>query len=417
LEGGICLEMKLVKNSKGFALPLVLMVSMVLLILGIALLQVSMADTKQATWQNNRIQAHYLGRSGVNRGIIMMQQKLAGPPIFNETVGQLVTQLQAAVVNPYTIPDVGTYTIQFSEDTYSGEIKITSLGTTIGHLPSTQTVTYKKELGTGYSYTNPSSQWMTGINLDKGIDPDTNLSESYLGYAVMLESKNSKNNIHSAKGSSNPSKFRASILAVKDYQGRSLRQINNSINLTFDTEIMLFLGDVKLNSTNDPIYLTVSDEVLEQKTYAYNPFFPNTTGTPGRSPVELDYGPGTVSPTPATNAYAVGFESLDRYRAFINNSTATRSQSFNVLGRYGVVKLGGGIKNASNVTAFNVTDKGYYYFNGAANDNKGVDLHNAAIELTQGDLIKIQDSDPIVAVLDGLIGMNMGSGTALWNNE
>jgi Tfp pilus assembly protein PilX len=390
--------LKPIRNNKGVALPSVLLVFIVLFILATALLQTSFADSQQAGWQKNRVQAHYLARSGVYHGIEMLESKLSDG--FSGTVVELAAELQAGVAGQYEITDVGTYTIAFGAVIYSGEIKITAVGTTDSQLVSTQTVTYTKQLGTAYSFTNPSGEWMTGVNLEKAISP-SNSSESYLGYAVMLESKNSKHPIQSPKGSSNPSTFQASIIVLSDYQGESLRQITNSINLTFDGELVFFTGSIELNKSSTPLYLTTSDDVLKQKTYA------KKTGYT-KCPAILAYGPLTPpDPLPASNIYAVGFENVDRYKDFANTTNVSYypSGSFAAGKNYGVVKLGGGIVDSDGASILTVTDKGYYYF------PEGINLR------IPGTLIKINDNDPIVPVLDSLLGMSMGDKPPQWDNE
>lgn len=380
-------------------MPAVFVVFIVLFILSVALLQTSFADSQQATWQNNRVQAHYLARSGVYHGIELLEDKLSGTP-FSGTIADLVGELQTESGGEYTVADVGTYTIAFSSGLYSGEIKITSVGRTDSKYVSTQTVTYTKELGTSFSFTNPASEWMTGINLEKAISP-SNSNESYLGHAVLLESKNSKNAIQSPKGSTNPSTFQASIIVLKDYEGRSLRQITNSIDLTFDGELIYFTGDIELNKNNTPLSLILSNDVLKQKTYDKKSGFP-------LSPAILAYGPSSPpDPLPASNEYAVGFESFDRYKDFAETSDASYypSGSFEAGKNYGVVKLGGGIVDSDGVSILTVTDKGYYYF------PEGINLRLPA------KLIKIDDDDPIVEKLDSLLGMSMGDKPPLWDNK
>lgn len=393
---------KNIRNNKGIALPTVFVVFVVLFVLSIALLQTSFADSQQATWQNNRIQAHYLARSGVYHGIELLDDKLSGSTPFSGTVVELADELQTEAGGEYTIADVGTYTLAFSFGTYSGEIKIISVGQTASNYVSTQVVTYTKELGTSFDFTNPASEWMTGVNLEKAINP-SNSNESYLGHAVMLESKNSKHPIQSPKGSSSPSTFQASIIFLKDYQGRSLRQITNSIDLTFDGELIFFIGDIEFNKSSTPLYLSLSSEVLKQKTYEADSNYP-------QSVLEgvLDYGPSTA-PEDGINLWAVGFEDFDRYKEFANTSDSSYyppAGSFEPNTNYGVVKLGGGIVDSDETSILTVSDKGYYYF------PDGFNLREA-----KGDLIKIDDDDPIVDVLDSLMGMSMGDKPPLWDNK
>ncbi|MCD4712201.1 MAG: hypothetical protein K8R73_02875, partial [Clostridiales bacterium] len=323
---------RFIKDSTGAALPLVIMVFMVMFILGFAIIQISMADATQSIWQNTRVQAHYVARSGVYHGLEMLDSKLSGPNLFTGTIDELITELQGGVASSYTLSDAGSYNITFSRGIYSGEIKITSVGTASGKFSSSKTVTYTRHLGMNSAFSNPAGEWMTGINLDKGISP-SNPNKSFLGHAVLLESKN-KNPIQSPKGSSNPSTFQASIIVLQEYEGTSLKQINNSIDLSFDGELIYFLGDIEFNSGTDSINLLSSNDIIKQRhNTLYNGSYPNPTGVTQRSPALLD--------SNTTN----GFESEQRYLDMISDNTVTDrtpDPTFNT-GIYGIVKFGGDI--------------------------------------------------------------------------
>ncbi|MCD4712443.1 MAG: hypothetical protein K8R73_04100, partial [Clostridiales bacterium] len=73
--------------------------------------------------------------------------------------------------------------------------------------------------------------------------------------------------------------------------------------------------------------------------------------------------------------------------------------------------FGGDILDSNDNIIFNVTDKGYYYF------RNGTDLRNITTDLTNNNLIKIDDTDPIVKDLDSLIGITLGGSSPLWNEE
>lgn len=55
---------RFIKNEKGYALPLVLIVIVVITILGTTLLLISMTQLKHVSIEENRMQAHYYARSG-----------------------------------------------------------------------------------------------------------------------------------------------------------------------------------------------------------------------------------------------------------------------------------------------------------------------------------------------------------------
>lgn len=56
----------MLRNEKGFVMPLALMVMFVVSLLGIALWQYSMTDTLQVTNELERMQAYYLAKSGAD---------------------------------------------------------------------------------------------------------------------------------------------------------------------------------------------------------------------------------------------------------------------------------------------------------------------------------------------------------------
>jgi len=64
----------LLKNNKGMALPLVLVIMMVLMILGTILMQYANQSVWQASVESKKMQAYYLAKSGVN---LMIDQDLS----------------------------------------------------------------------------------------------------------------------------------------------------------------------------------------------------------------------------------------------------------------------------------------------------------------------------------------------------
>ncbi|SCZ81732.1 hypothetical protein [Acidaminobacter hydrogenoformans] len=427
--------------NKGAALPIVIMVFLVLFILGVLLVNLSRAETTQTSWQNNRIQAHYIARSGVHHGLKILENKLSTPYIG--TVKQLVDELQTLVTNPYSITGVGNYDIEFSEGLYSGEIKITATGETYGYMSTSRIVSYTRMLGGTRTLTDASGIWLTGINFDKAINPN-NSGESYLGHEVFVKTSNSKNTIQSPKGSSNPSTFQASVIVLHDYDNISLRQVTNCITLTFDNELLFFLGGIETNKTSDEIIFTISDKVLQQKTYndatnGYDPNYPNPDGTgSNRSPIELDFGNAETPEDP--NPYAVGFESIDRYRTFINPSNPSSvsitsysgySSDFDATKKYGIVRIGGeGIKADDGTYLLRIPDdigmnyeKGYFYFQNGVSINKNNISDNSSrfmtniINPSKPLLIPIPDTDPIVPILDQWIGKTIGTSDPYWDEK
>lgn len=370
------MKMRTLRNNHGTALPIVLMIFVVLLILGIAMLGITLSEAKQSTWQNNRVQAHYLARSGVQHGIKLFESK-AG---FPGSISQLTAVLNTLAGNvgttkmEYPLITNGKYDIYFEEGTYSGEIKIVSKGIINGNWGSTQTVSYTQVIEDSFNYNDPSSAWLTGINLDKGITT----SQSYINKAVMVESKKNTSSIQSPKGSSNPSTFQATIIAFRDFKNRSLRQVTNSVSVTFDAQLMFFLGDIILNSTNDPIILTVSPEVKA-----------STNSIPKLQQLLDDFNPFGLNPDDPTEE-GYGYD--------------------------GIVKFGneisGSIKNSSETELLPPTPstnvKRYYYFKNGINLQSSIDLSTKLKAVTDPDLIK---------ALDAFIGISPSSAPPFWDNK
>lgn len=391
------------KNKNGAAIPIVLMVFAVLIILGIAMLQIALSDTKMANWQGNRVQAHYLSRSGIYHGINILNTKLDSED-YTDTIPVLANQLNALVPNGidnlkiFTWDDIGNYTIQFESTGFSGEIKITSSGSTIGHNPASSTITYIKKLDTGLKLTPTGDAWVDGQR-NLGQDVDT-INDSFLGEAVLFESLNTNQALHSPKTKN--SIYQASIIYISENDGLSMDFTDNSDAAVLDAEIIYFSGTINLADKNAPIVLLVSDDVLNQRTTdKYDNSYPN----PSSADWQLDF---------MEYENTDGFEMLERYQAF------TKSASPIILpvddgNNYGIVHLKG-INNKDGTPAIWDVDKlsdetytnDYYYF------PNNVDLFD---ELGRKSLIAIPDDDPIVKILDDLFKTTPGDEPGLWNNE
>lgn len=397
------------KNNKGSALITSILVFAVLIILGTSLLSVSYADTTFASHQSNKIQAHYLGRSGVNIGLKILNNELTSTT-YND-LDVLTTALNndaATLLNPPSDPDndpnsykvgnAGSFNLSFQRYDTRG-IKIISEGIVNGTSQTTETVTLtvKTKLPT-QMYNNPG-EWVTGINLNKGINP--NLSGSYLGKGILLEG----HPVQSPKGSNNPSTFQASIIYFTDYNGISLRQINNSTPITFDAEIIYFTSGVTFNNTDDDIKLSVSNVVLENKV----------------DPLQYSI----ISDPDA------GFENYDRYVKF--------TQGFNINGykttyyfknpsgppnsydtytfksgvKYGIVYFGDNVTNYDgslvNYPGSSASsNSGYYFF------PNGVSIKDPT---SYKDLIPIKSDDAIINALQGMFKLTVSTEPYQWNNN
>jgi len=115
----------MLKNERGSALPLALMIMFVLTLLGTALWQYFMADTIQVARAEDRLKAYYLARSGVEVGYGNLEKVL-----FDEsTVFTSINDLSLSNVSPLNDIDTGEFDIQYQINTSNSEVIITSTGT------------------------------------------------------------------------------------------------------------------------------------------------------------------------------------------------------------------------------------------------------------------------------------------------
>ncbi len=91
---------RFVKNEKGWALPLVLIVIVVITILGSTLWLISMTDLKQVSIEKNRMQAHYYARSGAELVATKVIFNGHGDPVFESEGGEVnITDLEIESIN------------------------------------------------------------------------------------------------------------------------------------------------------------------------------------------------------------------------------------------------------------------------------------------------------------------------------
>lgn len=375
--------------NRGFAIPLVMIILVVLSVLIMALMNMSMGDAKAAAWQTNTTQAHYLGRSGVHSGVKILQQQLSAGTYtdINTAITAANNHIASNGGPTFSVAGVGTYTIGFTVID-SQTIKITSVGTANG---SNRTVTLTTRLSFPASTVTNPDNWVAGINLTHSVNTGAN----YLGQGVTLEGKP----IRSPQGGNNPSTFQASSIIFTDYGGLSLKQINNSVHITFDSEILYFQTGTELNNdsptaTKNGVYFSISDAVVSNR-----PSGP------------LAYG------------ISVGFEDVGRYQAFINGMSGGVDYSgyytddpiafpdtypFLPGVRYGVVYFGGDVTGYSIATDI---DEGYYFY------AHGVDLK--AVDLVDNDLlIPVEDDDLLIKAIEAMFKYTLGSSQPrMWDNK
>lgn len=80
---------KYIRNREGGALIMVILVMVIMTILGTTLLSISLAENKQAIIENNRIEAYYLARSGVESTAAW----ILGSETTQEEIDQIVNKI------------------------------------------------------------------------------------------------------------------------------------------------------------------------------------------------------------------------------------------------------------------------------------------------------------------------------------
>ncbi|MBZ9688551.1 hypothetical protein G9F72_019670 [Clostridium estertheticum] len=128
------------KKNKGSALIVVIMVMVIMTILGTAILNISLSETKQAAYEDKRIQAHYLARSGAeatlsawkNPANVIKPSGVCNPVYLNNS-NQFVD------IQPSTSNMIGKFEVTIANPDSVTAI-ITSVGT-VGNVIQTTTVT------------------------------------------------------------------------------------------------------------------------------------------------------------------------------------------------------------------------------------------------------------------------------------
>lgn len=361
-------------RRQGSALLITILIMAVLIILGTSLLTLSLGDTRNSVYQDKKTQAHYIGRSGVYVGYDLLNKQLAASDYadLNTLVADLNSSAGSLSSSDKIVSDKGSFSLSY-ERFSTDEIKINSTGTTAGVNPNSELVTFIVKVKPAIAMQDNPDAWINGINLIKGITK----SIHYLGKGVRLEAKP----IQSPQGSGTSSTYQASLFYFADHNGLALKQITNSIPITFDAEIIYFESGVELNKTGDPVILSISSDVLNYRAA-------NTGVLPMYSP-------------------AVGFENYDRYKAFIGSYINDYHSLYEFkTGNYGLVYFGGDVYENKGVKKI---EKGYYFY------PNGINLQDETWPYTN--LIRIKDDDAIIKALESLFKSSSSSSGYIWNKD
>lgn len=114
---------KNLKRVKGFVLPVVLMVMVVLSILFISIITIAQSNTKQITTQEDNLRAYYLARSGIDIAYAaLMEEKDGDLKIYKFIKDTKDTLTHKNLALPNEIDPVGYVDIEISKE--DDEIKI-----------------------------------------------------------------------------------------------------------------------------------------------------------------------------------------------------------------------------------------------------------------------------------------------------
>lgn len=395
----------LLKKNKGIALVTVIMISAVLSILVISILGVSLADKNHAVNYDKNSQAHYIARSGVAVGLKVLDNKLSD--LINEikddpsktiTIDSLVSTANSYANQNSNLKNVafkdasanliGTYSISY-EKFGPEQVKIISDAEANGSTNPKDRVTLIINVKTGTNYLTNPEEWLNGGSHVFKTGVNTN---NYLKHSVKLNGKGNPIEIASnGKDGKDFSYYKAQIIYFTDEKGISFKQIDTVVGITFDAEITFFESSIEMNTPQkngeaDPLCFTLSDDIIKSR----------------------EEGGGVI---PKSNTEC-GFESYDRYKAFIGTETADewKNYNFDSTKHYGIVKFGDGVKDKDTDTFINYNGEqlqGYYFF------RSGVDLHH----INDGDFIKINDDDAIIKVIDNLINPSINRNGRIWSDN
>lgn len=395
---------KVLYSQSGMALPTVLLVMVVLVILGVAILNTTLSEASFAVEQNQKTQAHYLGRSGVLLGYEKLKAMTQNPADYgyDGTIDQLLIDL-----NTWASTNAGSMQLDTKDQfnlTYTlinnNELKIKSDGLVNGVRTTSDTVSLRVQMLRSLLNGGRADAWYNGngLTLDHATDP-AQPAETYIGKGVFLTGKDSQ----STKFPSNAGSpvFRASIIQfLADNSNICLEYSGNTAETTFDAEIIIFSGNVVMNGNStkrDDMYLTLSNDPLALDKVN------NSSST-------LYVSDATVRTALAAGA---GFENPIYHEYFSGEVYAGfAAYGMDITKRYGVVQFERPLKYGTT----NAILADYYYFPSGVNLSYGTTA--SATDLDVGSLIPIESDDPIIDRIKAINRVTVDiSAPYMWDNK
>ncbi len=244
------------KNEKGFALPLALVVMLVITLLGTALWTYSTSDTIQVAYARDKMQSHYVARSGAEAGLKEIQNQLSSNP--DTSFNALFTSL-----NDFSWSDDGKNMAVSFNNPGLNKIKISSFGEADGK-DDLMTV----QIGLSFDFpkfegiTNPP-EWVAGnsFNLINSAS-----AHRFPNNAVTLH--NPLNNSQTFQYVQLPQQgsitLVSAILYFREKDGKSLYVQGSSGGVTLDATYIHFEGSVEIAKTGQNLghlFLQVSEPI------------------------------------------------------------------------------------------------------------------------------------------------------------
>ena len=218
-----------IKRKKGAALIIVLMVVVVMMILGATILDVGLAETKQAAHEDKRLQAHYLARSGAEATLKAWENATnSNKPTGNCETVYLTDSYQFQRLSTPPAKYIGRFNVTVTPPASPGaDTVITSVGIVEG---VTQTVTATIKTNTS-TITNPAVPlWdaISGADLNWYTLPNGHITTDDDKKLTKLKGPNGK-----------------TVKLESGNKGFLQIQNKNTAVATFEAERMVFIDPVK----------------------------------------------------------------------------------------------------------------------------------------------------------------------------
>lgn len=261
LKGGCCDMYKMHKltNNYGYALVWVLITMVVLSILGVGIYTVSFAETNHAVRSERSMQTGYVARSGVELGF-----KLLGTVGNKNNVDAIVSAANGLTGLNGSLGN-GSYTITYSQQGGAyivvNSVANNSSDNSIQSGVSLYVPVEMMSVSGDMNWEEAPKSWKRADNLWDNVNPDSDVDVDLTGRSILFTGAPTK----SPQNSKDPSTFRATVMLFRgiDNKGVTFLQQNNTNHISFDTEVMIFEGDIRLREPSKTVKLVISDKVTD----------------------------------------------------------------------------------------------------------------------------------------------------------